>query len=132
MSGLSHLYMRVWSSGPKAGVWSCGSSVLGSQGVVINSKHRQSLDSNPRLPPVRRGSGGARYHFATTPPPVIQNLSEHNIQYIYGHVTTEHVRTRTERESNRPNTFGSARFEFGEISDRFGAFGGRGSRTELN
>jgi hypothetical protein len=34
---------RTWviyrSSGPKAGVWSCGPSVLGPQGAVINSKH---------------------------------------------------------------------------------------------
>ena len=67
-AGFSADRRRVWSSGPKAGVWSCGSSVLGSQGVVIISKLRQSSDSNPRLPPVRRGSGGARYYFATTPP----------------------------------------------------------------
>src|ERR1700733_3499724 len=35
----------VWSSGPKAGVWSCGSSVLGSQGVVIISNFINILSS---------------------------------------------------------------------------------------
>ena len=58
--------------------------------------------------------------------------------YIYGHVTAERVRTRTEPEPNRPNAFGEVRFGFGEIPERFGAFGfgvrakGPENRTEPN
>jgi hypothetical protein len=53
-------------------------------------------------------------------------------------VTAERVRTRTEPEPNRPNAFGEVRFGFGEIPERFGAFGfgvrakGPENRTEPN
>ena len=53
-------------------------------------------------------------------------------------MTAKRVRTRTEPEPNRPNAFGEVRFGFGEIPERFGAFGfgvrakGPENRTEPN
>jgi hypothetical protein len=49
------IHMGAEFSADRRRVWSCGSLVLGSQGVVINY---QCLDSNVCLPPVRWSSAG--------------------------------------------------------------------------